>query len=59
MVSGFVIATPWQNFSKIEESKNFFLLYLRKNQIQALQKRMFRDEQEIRDFRDFVKSKLG
>jgi hypothetical protein len=55
---GMSFSEPWRNFLKMTETKNFFFLFLDKNRVQALQKRMFRDEDQLNDFRSFVKEKI-
>jgi hypothetical protein len=52
---------PWSAFSRIRESRSFFLLFVQQTngqQIHFVQKRMFADEDSARAFRAFVELQL-
>jgi hypothetical protein len=55
------VMIPWSEFRQIRESHSFFWLYVQQNNVQqvhAVQKRMFADEDSVRAFKVYVESHL-
>jgi YcxB-like protein len=56
------VMIPWSDFREIRESRSFFWLYVQQNNVQqvhAVQKRMFADEDSVRAFKVYVESHLN
>lgn len=51
-------SSPWRDLKDYKETKRFFLVYAKTGGVFTVQKRMFRDEQEIDAFREFLKDKF-
>lgn len=63
---GFEVFTPvvrnqsdWSNLERIEEKKEYFLLYPQKNISIPIPKRFFQSEAQVQEFRELVRHKLG
>jgi hypothetical protein len=56
--NGLEFSRPWREFLKVKETKSFFLLYISKNDAHVIQKRMFRNREEIKDFNFFLENNL-
>ncbi len=48
----------WITFVKIQEQKEDFLLYPQKNFLYVIPKRAFRDEPQMKDFRNLIREKM-
>ncbi len=56
---GFEYSSPWSKILKMKETKSFFLLYVSENDAHIVQKRMFKNEEEINNFKSLVIEKIG
>jgi hypothetical protein len=50
---------PWREFIKIRESRLFFLLYISANDAYIIKKGIFENNEEIKNFRDFLKLNIA
>ena len=52
--NGIEFTRPWRGFQKYIETKSFFLLYIADADAHFIQKRMFKNSEEIDEFRNFL-----
>jgi hypothetical protein len=50
---------PWNKVLKNQETKYFIFLYITENDAHIIQKRMFRDNEEIQNFKQFISQQIG
>ena len=50
---------PWRSFSKLTETKSFFLLYVSSFDAHIIAKRIFTDNAEMESFKQFVRANAG
>lgn len=50
---------PWRDFEKFKETKEFFLLYIANTDFHIIQKRMFKDFDEMERFRALLTEKIA
>lgn len=51
---GFLFTRQWNKFTGFRESRNFFFLYISDNDAHMLPKRLFANEDEVSEFRNFI-----
>ena len=56
--SGFEFTSSWSKFLYYKETKRFILLYISKTDSLILQKKMFKDDAELEDFKLFISERL-
>ncbi len=49
----------WENYEKIQETEEDFICHLNNYSFHTVPKRFFKDDQQINEFRDLVREKLG
>ena len=49
----------WENYGKIQETKEDFVCYLNNYTFHPIPKRFFKDVRQINEFKDLVREKLG
>jgi hypothetical protein len=57
--NGTTFSFPWQSFSKLTETKSFFLLYVSSFDAHIIPKRIFTDNAEMESFKQFVRANAG
>jgi ABC-type multidrug transport system fused ATPase/permease subunit len=51
--------TSWKNYEKIQETKEDFVCYLNNYTFHPIPKNSFKNEQQLNEFRELVREKLG
>jgi len=52
-------STPWSKFIKYKETKNYIFLYISDKESHVVQKRMFKESEELEHFKNFISELIG
>jgi hypothetical protein len=56
---GLAFSAQWNKFIKLVETKQFLFVYLNESNAHVIQKRMFKDQEEMDELRQFIAQKIS
>lgn len=56
---GIEFTRPWSKFLRFRESSHFIFLYITENDAHIIQKRMFKSNQDLQNFKQFIAHQIG